>query len=317
MRFIIGRAARLIPVLFTVTFFSFMLLELLPGDPAERQLGQNATEENVTDLRAEMGLDDPLPVRYARWVGDALTGDLGESHRNNQPVAEALGQRAGVTIELLVSSQIIALGIAIPLAILAARRPGGWVDRLSTAGAFAFAAIPNFILAVVLVLMFAVQLRWFPATGLPPVSEQPLAHLRGLVLPSISLAMGSLAAYLRVLRSEMIVTLQEDFVLNARARGLPDWWVLLRHALRPSSLSLATVAGLVAGSLIGGTLIIETIFVLPGMGYLGVQAIHARDYPVVQGFVLVVAVGYVFLNFLIDVLYAVLDPRIRDVAIDA
>jgi peptide/nickel transport system permease protein len=312
VRFLGQRALRLLPVLFVVTFFSYVLLDLLPGDPAVQRLGQNATAETVAELREELGLDAPLPVRYVRWVGDALQGDLGSSFVNGQPVAEALSQRAGVTIELLVISQLIALGVAVPLAIGAARRPGRAFDRLTSGTAFAFMAVPDFILAVIFVLIFAVHLGWFPATGLPPFGESAFEHIRSLVLPTVSLALGSMATYLRVLRTELITTLQEDFVLNARARGLPDRWILLRHALRPSSISLTTVAGLITGALIGGTLIIEVIFVLPGMGSLAVQAIHGRDYPVVQGFVVVIGVGYVLLNFAVDALYAVLDPRIRD-----
>lgn len=312
MRFLGRRAVRLAPVLFVVTFFSYLLMDLLPGDPTEQLLGHNATEENVAELRHELRLDRPLPVRYAGWVADAATGDLGRSYTTGQPVAEALRRRAGVTVELLVVSQLLALAVSVPLAVLAARRPGGALDRISTATTFGFMAVPDFILGVMAVLVFAVTLGWFPATDLPAFGQDPGEHLRSLVLPTVSLALGSVATYLRVLRAEMIATLQEDFILNARARGLPDWWILLRHALRPSSLSLTTVAGLITGTLIGGTLIIEVIFVLPGMGSLAVDAIHSRDYPTVQGFVVVVGVAYVLINFAIDALYAVLDPRIRD-----
>jgi peptide/nickel transport system permease protein len=299
-------------VLFVVTFCSFLLLELLPGDPAVLRLGQNATDQRVAELREELGLDDPMPVRYVRWLGDAVTGDFGESAVTGESVGVALRQRVGVTAELLVVSQVVAVSLATALAVGAARRPGGLFDRLSTGAAFGFLAVPDFILAVLFVLIFAVSLGWFPATGLPSFTESPLEHLRSLVLPCLCLAMGSLATYLRILRAELVATLQEDFILNARAKGLPDWWVLLRHALRPSSVSLLTVAGLVTGTLIGGALIIEVVFVLPGMGSLAVQAIQARDYPMVQGFVLVVGVAYVLLNLFVDALYAAIDPRIRD-----
>lgn len=312
MRFLRRRAARLLPVLFVVTFFSYLLLDLLPGDPAVQRLGQNATEETVTELRRELGLDKPLPIRYVEWIADAASGDLGRSYVNNQPVADALRHRAGVTIELLVLSQLFALAVSVPLAIVAARRPGRALDRISTGTAFAFMAVPDFILAVIFVLVFAVRLGWFPATGLPSFWSDPGAHLLSLVLPVVSLALGSLATYMRVLRAELVATLQEDFILNARARGLPDRWILVRHALRPSAVSLTTVAGLITGALIGGSLIIEVVFVLPGMGSLAVQSIQSRDYPMVQGFVLVVGVGYVLLNFAVDALYAILDPRIRD-----
>jgi peptide/nickel transport system permease protein len=312
VRYLRRRALRLLPVLFVVTFCSFLLLEVLPGDPAVLRLGQNATEERVAELREELGLDDPMPARYVGWLGDAATGDLGESAVTGESVGGALRQRAGVTVELLVVSQVLAVSLATALALVAARRPGGVFDRLSTGAAFGFMAVPDFILAVLFVLIFAVSLGWFPATGLPSFTESPAAHIQSLVLPCLCLAMGSLATYLRILRTELVATLQEDFILNARAKGLPSWWILLRHALRPSSVSLLTIAGLVTGSLIGGTLIIEVVFVLPGMGSLAVQAIQARDYPMVQGFVLVVGVSYVLLNLLVDALYAAVDPRIRD-----
>jgi peptide/nickel transport system permease protein len=311
MGFLARRLARLLVVLLVVTFFSYLLLDLLPSDPTVSILGANATDEAVAELREELNLDDPLPVRYVAWVGDLLHGDLGESYLTGQPVAEAIRQRIGVSLELLVASQVVALAIAVPLALMAARRPGGIVDRTSTAGAFGFIAIPNFVLAILLVFVFAVRLQWLPATGLPPFSEEPAEHLRSLVLPSVSLAMASLAVYLRVLRTDMIATLQEDFILNAKAKGIPSWYILLRHALRPSSFSLLTVAGLSVGELIGGAVIVELIFAMPGMGSLAVQSIFSRDYLVVQGFVVVVAVGYVLTNFVIDLLYAVLDPRIR------
>jgi len=311
MRFLIRRLALLVPVLFVVTFGSYLLLDLLPGDPTIAILGPSATEEAVAALRAELQLDDPLPVRYVRWLGDIATGDLGRSFLTQQPVSEAIGQRIGVSLELLLASQVIALTLSVPTAILAARRPGGLLDRFSTGGAFAFLAIPNFVLAVLLVFVFAVRLGWFPATGLPPFGRDPGEHLRSLVLPAFSLAMAELAVYLRLLRTDMIATLQEDYILNARAKGMPGWYILLRHALRPSSFSLLTVAGLNMGRLIGGAVIVELIFALPGMGSLAVEAIFRRDYLVVQGFVVVVAVGYVLINFVVDLLYALLDPRIR------
>jgi len=311
MRFLIRRLALLLPVLFVVTFFSYLLLDLLPADPTIAILGPNATEEKVAELREELNLNDPLPVRYVSWLGDLVQGDLGRSYLNNQPVADAIKQRIGLSLELLLASQVIALGISVPLAIMAARRPGGILDRVSTAGAFGFLAIPNFVLAVLLVFIFAVRLDWLPATGLPPFSEDPGEHFRSLILPAVSLAMAELAVYMRLLRTDMIATLQEDFILNARAKGMPGWYILLRHAFRPSSFSLITVAGLNMGRLIGGALIIELIFALPGMGSLAVQSIFSRDYLVVQGFVVVVAVGYVLMNFIVDMLYAILDPRIR------
>jgi peptide/nickel transport system permease protein len=310
-RFLLRRLALLVPVLFAVTFFSYLLLDLLPTDVTIVKLGPNATEEAVEQLREELNLNDPLPVRYGKWVGDLFQGDLGRSFLNNQPVWEALRQRIGVTLELLIGSQIVALGIAIPVALLAARRPGGIVDRVSTGASFMFLAIPNFILAVLLVFLVALKLGWLPATGLPAFAEDPGEHFRSLILPVFSLALAELAVYVRLLRTDMIATLQEDYILNARAKGLPSWYIMLRHAFRPSSFSLLTVAGLNMARLIGGTLIIELIFAIPGMGELAVKSIYSRDYPIVQGFVVIVAVGYVLINFAVDILYSILDPRTR------
>ena len=311
MRFIRRRLLRLLPVLFAVTALSFLLLNLLPGDPTIALLGNNATPEAVAQLREEMGLDRPLPARYVSWLGNTATGDLGRSYLNNQPVFESIRERLPVTLKLLVMSQIIALSIAVPFAILAARRPGGLLDRVSTSLAFGFLAVPNFILAVVLVYVFAVRLDAFPATGLPDLDDGAFEHFRALVLPAFSLAMAELAAYLRLLRSDMVATLQEDFIAMARAKGMPSSRILLRHAFRPSSFSLVTVIGLNVGRLIGGTIIIEAIFALPGIGLLALQSIYSRDYLVVQGVVVVVAVGYVLINLAVDLLYAALDPRIR------
>lgn len=308
------RVGRLLLVLFTVSLLSFLLLDLLPADLAEQRLGSSATPEALTELRAELGLDDPLPVRYLGWLGDTLTGDFGQSLVTSQPVSKALVQRFGVTLELLVGAQLLALVASVPLGMLVAVRPNGAVDRVVNAIAYACMAIPSFILAVVLVLVFAVQLRWLPATGLPPFSESPMDHIRSLVLPVVSLAMGLLAVYVRLLRAEMVSTLREDYILNAQARGLPQRWILLRHALRPSSFALVTAVGLNTGVLIGGALVIEAIFVLPGMGSLAVSAIQSRDYPVVQAVVVVVASAYVVVNFAVDLIYGVLDPRVRDAA---
>ena len=309
-RFVLKRLALLVPVLFAVTAASFLLLDLLPGDTTTAILGPNATEEARAELRDELGLDQPIHVRYVQWLGDVAQGDFGESSINGQPVSEALSQRIGVTLELLIASQVIALTLAVPLGVLAARRPGSLLDRISTGTAFGFLAVPNFILGVLLVFLFSVRLGWLPSTNLPPFSEGAGDHLRSLVLPAVSLAMAELAGYLRLLRTDMMATLQEDFILNARAKGLPGWWILLRHALRPSSFSLVTVAGLNTGRLIGGTLVVEVIFAMQGMGSLAVQSIYQRDFLIVQGFVVVVAVGYVLVNFFVDVIYTILDPRI-------
>jgi peptide/nickel transport system permease protein len=311
LRFIMRKLAYLIPVLFAVTALTFLLIKLLPGDPAVNILGPSATQKAVDEIDTKLGLRKPLVVQYVDWLGRAAHGDLGQSYQNDQTTSSALKQRLPVTLELLLLSQVLALVVSVPLAILAARKPNGVLDRISTGAAFGFLSVPNFILAVVLVLIFSVKIHWFPATGYTPLTENPLQNLRSLVLPSVTLAVAELATYLRLLRTDMIATLQEDFVTMAKSKGLSDRHILIRHALRPSSFSLVTVGGLNLGRLIGGTFIVEIIFAIPGIGELTLRSIYNRDYLVVQGVTLVIAVGYVLANVIVDVLYTLLDPRIR------
>ena len=314
MRAVVGKVLYLIPVLFAVTALSFMLLKLLPGDPAVNILGASATPEAVETLHRQLGLDKPLIEQYGTFVNNALHGDLGRSYQNNQPTVEALRQRLPVTLELLLMSQFLALVLAVPIAIRAATRPDGLLDRISTGVSFGFLALPPYIVGVVLVLLFAVQFHIFPATGYTPLTQNPFENVRSLILPSVTLALAEIATYLRLLRADMITTLQEDFIMMARAKGMSPRRILWRHALRPSSFSLVTVAGLNFGRLIGGTFIVEILFALPGIGELTVQSIFSTDYLVVQGTVLLVAVGYVLVNFLVDLLYVIIDPRVRHAA---
>jgi len=311
MRTVVSKLTYLILVLLAVTLLTFLLLKLLPGDPAINILGPSATPQAVAQIHHHLGLDKPLPVQYLNWLGNAVRGNLGKAYQNNQTTVSALRQRLPVTIELLIISQLLALVISIPVAIYAAYRPNGWFDRVSTTTAFGLLSIPDFIVGVLLVLIFAVRLHWFPATGYTPISQNLQQNLKSMVLPSITLAVGELAAFVRLLRTDMIATLQEDYITMAKSKGMSDRHILLRHAFRPSSFSLVTVLGLNLGRLIGGTFIVETIFALPGIGDLAIRSIYSRDYLVVQGVVLVIAVGYVLANAAVDLLYTVLDPRIR------
>ena len=311
MRTVVSKLTYLILVLLAVTLLTFLLLKLLPGDPAINILGPSATPQAVAQIHHHLGLDKPLPVQYLNWLGNAVRGNLGKAYQNNQTTVSALRQRLPVTIELLIISQLLALIISIPVAIYAAYRPNGWFDRISTTTAFGLLSIPDFIVGVLLVLIFAVRLHWFPATGYTPISQNLQQNLKSMVLPSITLAVGELAAFVRLLRTDMIATLQEDYITMAKSKGMSDRHILLRHAFRPSSFSLVTVLGLNLGRLIGGTFIVETIFALPGIGDLAIRSIYSRDYLVVQGVVLVIAVGYVLANAGVDLLYTVLDPRIR------
>ena len=302
----------LIPVVFAVTVLSFGLLQLLPGDPAVLILGPSATKASVADLHRKLGLDRPLYFQYLHWLDRTfLHFDLGFSYQNHQTTITALHQRMPVTLELIVLSQIIAFLVAVPLALASATRPNSLIDRITTTASFGFLAVPDFILGVLLVFLFAVRIHLFPATGYTPLSANPLENLRSMILPSLTLALGSQAVYLRLLRTDLISTLQQDFITMAKAKGLPSRYILLRHAFRPSSFSLVTVSGLEIGRLIGGTFIVEVIYALPGIGSLAVQSIYTKDYLVVQGTVLLIAVSYVLANFLVDMLYGLIDPRVR------
>src|SRR6266516_5693849 len=309
--FVARKFLYLVPVLIAVSLLTFLIASLLPGDLASTILGDQATPENVAALRHDMGLDHPIWVRYLGWVGSVLQGDLGRSFRTGQTVLQAVTERLPVSFELMILAEITGLVIGVPLAIVCAARSGGAFDRFMTGSAFAMLSVPTFLSAILLIYLFAVELRWLPATGYVPFGEDPVGNLRSFLLPALTLALGEWPVLMRVLRSDMIATLQEDYIMMARAKGLKPSRILLVHALKPSSLTLVTVTGINIGRLIGGAIIIESIFALPGVGRLLVGSIYARDFIILQGVVLLVAVGFVLLNFVVDLLYAVLDPRIR------
>jgi len=302
---------RLAVVLLCVTLLTYLIVNILPGDVAIVILGSLATPQDIAGLRADLGLDRPMLVRYFDWLGSALSGDLGRSYRNGEPVAQAIADRLPVSLQLMVMAQIIALGIAVPVALLSVRRPGGFFDRMSASAAFGFLAMPNFMLGIVLIYLFSVTFDLLPATGFTPMSEGLWDNLVSMTLPALTLGLIEWTVLMRVLRSDLLTTLKEDFILLARAKGLPPWRVLLQHALRPSSFTLITVLGLNIGGLIGGAVIVEQIFALPGVGRLLLGGIFNRDLILVQGTVSFIAAGFVLINFLVDMLYAVLDPRVR------
>lgn len=310
-----GLLQKVIPVIATliaVSFLTFLLTDLLPGDPAEQILGpEGSTPEALERVRSDLRLDDPLPVRYVTWVVDAMQGDLGRSYRTGQEVTAAIRERLPVTLEVGGLALLFALAGAVPLGMFSAYRAGGPADRGITGASFALLAIPSFMMAILLILVFAVGLGALPATGWVRITDDLGANLRGALLPALSLAIGELAVYTRLLRSDMISTLQEDYVVLARAKGMPTLWILLRHALRPSSFSLLTIVGLQIGAIMSGSVVVETLFALPGVGRLLVDSIFQRDLVTVQGIALVVAVSYVAVNFIVDLLYSYLDPRIR------
>lgn len=313
MHWLARQLLRLVVVLFCVTLLTFTIVNVLPGDVAIAILGGLATPQDIAGLRADLGLDRPMLVRYFDWLGSALSGDLGRSYRSGEPVAHAIVERLPVSIQLMVMAQIIAVGVAVPVALLAVRRPGGLFDRLSASMAFGFLAVPNFMLGILLIYLFSVTFDWLPATGYTPLSESPWDNLVSMILPALTLGLIEWTVLMRVLRSDLLGTLKEDFILLARAKGLSPWRVLLRHALRPSSFALVTLVGLNIGQLIGGAVIVEQIFALPGVGRLLLGGIFNRDLILVQGTVSFIAAAFVVVNFLVDMLYAVIDPRVRHV----
>lgn len=311
------RVIGLVVVVLLVTLFTSFLLTLVPGDPVDTLIPVPDENEIVLERKAEvrdrLNLDEPFPVRYAAWLGDFVTGDMGSFYRvtDEDPVADRVKDALPVSLQLVVYSQIFALAVAVPFGVLTAYRAGSRFDRATNATAFGMLALPNFVLALVLAYYVGVWLGWLPVNGYINFSEDPAEHLRHMVLPTLTLAASQIAVYMRLLRSDMVATLQEDFIQMARSKGISDRRVLWRHALRPSSLTILTVAGLNVGALIGGAVVVEIIFRLPGMGTELVQAILSRQYVALQGFVAIIAIFYVLVNFLVDILYTVLDPRIR------
>ncbi len=307
------RLIQLIPILLGVTFLTFLILNLLPGNAALAILGQQATNESIARLNHQLGLDRPLLVQYWSWLVNAVQGRLGFDFINNQSVSSIIANRIPVDIELGLLSIVIALVLAIPTAVAAAWRPGGIVDRVASILSMATVSLPSFVLALVLVLLFAIRIPAFQPTGFVPINAGPLANLRSLALPAISLAAFPFGLYVQVLRGDLIKQLTTGtYIETARMKGASEWRIILRHALPNALLGLVTVVALNLGIIAGGSVLIEEIFALPGMGQTLVIAIDARNSPVVQGIVSVIAVVVVAANLLADIVYTLVDPRIRD-----
>lgn len=310
MRHLQRKLLHLASVLFIVTFVTFALVNLLPGDVSLAILGTEATPEGVARVRVELGLNDPLLLRYVHWMGQTVRGEFGRSYVSGEPVLDALVRSVPVSLELMALSLVLSVSLAIPAGLVAAYRQGRAVDRALGMIAAALLAVPSFILGLALMFLLALTLGWFPAVGYVPLSEDVLGNLRTFAIPAFTLALVEWPGFMLILRSDAIEVLQQDYVLMAKAKGLRDWHILLRHVLKLSSFTLLTVIGWTVANLIGGALIIENIFALPGVGRLIVGAINSRDFMLVQGAVTVVAVGFVLINFVVDMLYAVLDPRV-------
>jgi len=308
---VIARVSHLLLVLLAVTFVAFSLISLLPGDTVTAVLGENATPENMALARQELRLDDPVLKRYGSWLGDALQGDLGRSYRTKEPVVDAMRQRIPVTLELVLLSQLLALAIAVPLAIVAAVRRGGLIDRVIGGSALAMLAAPSYMVAIGLMALVAVKLAWLPSGGFVRLTENPLENLKAMILPVTALAVQEVASYMRLLRSDLIETLQQDYIWLARAKGVSNANIIRRHALRSSSVGLLTLAGVTLGRMLGGAVLIEVIFQLPGLGRYAIDAIANRDFTALQGAIVVFTVSFVLINFIVDVAYGYLDPRTR------
>ncbi len=302
---------RLIVVVLAVTAITFLMVNILPGDIAITTAGFGASPEDVEAIREDLGLNKNILIRYNLWLFDAVQGRFGQSILTGEPVLDAIFQRLPVTVELMAISQIFALILAVPFGIICGFKSGMTIDKTINTLAFGLMSIPTFIMSLLLIFFFSLKLNWLPATGYVPLSDSFGANLKSFILPGVSIALVEWGYLMRILRSDMIATLQEDFILMAKSKGLPTIHILFKHALRTSCFTLVTVLGIQIGHLIGGAVVVESIFALPGIGSLLIAAIYGRDYPVVQGCILFITISYVLINFIVDILYSVLDPRIR------
>jgi peptide/nickel transport system permease protein len=310
-RYVAWRLAQLVPVLFLASIAVWLMIYLIPGDPAIALLGGDATPEQLARARILMGLDQPLPVQYALWLGRVVRGDLGVSYLNGLPVRTMLAQRIPVTLQLTLASLVVALLIAGPLGIVAAVRPRSWIARGVTGYNALAMAVPTFWLGILLVLLFGIRLKWLPTSGFVPLWDEPARALRFLILPAFTLGAYVSAVLARFVRAALLETLFQDYVRTARAKGVREAAVVWLHALRNALIPVVTVVGLQFGAFMGGAVITEAIFDYPGLGRMLLQAILTRDYTVVQGTILFVVLAFVVINLLTDLVYALLDPRIR------
>ncbi|CAG9177218.1 ABC transporter permease [Cupriavidus pampae] len=311
LEIVIKRLISTIPVMLTVATLVFLLLRLAPGDPARVIAGDMASEDTITQIRGEMGLDQSVGTQYVRWLAALAQGDLGHSVLSKQPVSTLIAARLGPTFSLAGGAILLTIALAIPLGVLAAWRHRRLADRGIMAGAVLAFSVPAFVVGYLLILVFSVKLNWLPVQGYTPLAEGVGEYLSHLVLPVITLATIFVALITRITRASVLDVLGEDFVRTARAKGVTERFVLFRHALRNAAIPIVTVVGVALTTLISGVVVTETVFNISGVGRLIVDAVLSRDYPVVQGTILFFSFLYVFINLLIDIAYVVLDPRIR------
>jgi peptide/nickel transport system permease protein len=310
---LLRRLALTIPILFGTSIIVFLILRLVPGDPAASILGSNATEQAIVRVRTALGLDLPLWEQFGAWLGGVLRGDFGRDYITNQEITEQLALRLPITIELASIAFLLALLVAIPLGVVAAVREGGWTDRVVRAGAVLFIAVPDFVFGILGILLFALVLSLVPSSGYTPIEDGLLDNLRSLAIPAVALSLGLGGVLARVTRSAMLEVLGSDYVRFAKASGFSTRAIVFRYALRNASIPIITVIGLQVGYILGGTVVVEQLFGLPGLGQLIVEAMLARNYPVLQACILVFVVAFILANLITDLLYAVLNPRLRKV----
>lgn len=311
LRYICKRILSLIPVLAVVALVDFTIIHLTPGDPAAIMLGSDASETDLARLREQLGLTLPLYIQFTHWLSGVLQGDLGHSIFMNMPVTQAIWEHLGPTVSLSLLAELIAVLFALPLGVMAATRRGSWVDQLLMITGLLGISIPSFWLGLNFILLFAVKLNWLPAAGYQPLASGLLNHLKYLLLPALSLGIMQAALIARMTRASMLEVLGENYIRTAQAKGLNRPVIIYKHALRNAFIPVITVIGLTFATLIGGAVVTEMVFNIPGIGKLVVNSVLRRDYVVIQGTILMIAAAYVFINLFIDILYACIDPRVR------
>lgn len=311
LAYIVRRLFLTLPVMALVAIFVFLLLHLSPGDPAAIMAGENATSENIAAIRTKLGLDEPLWKQFALWAFSLVSGDLGQSLFWGDPVTTLIAQRAEPTVSLALTTISFAVIVAISLGVVAAANPGTWIDR----GVMGFAvmgfSLPVFVVGYMLIFLFAIELKWLPVQGYSRLAEGVIPWLRNLVLPSLALGMAYVALIARITRTTMLEVLAEDYIRTGKAKGVANRPLLLRHALKNAAVPIVTVVGIGVALLIGGVVITETVFNIPGIGRLVVDAIQRRDYPIIQGVIILFSAIYVLVNLAVDLSYTLFDPRIR------
>ena len=300
-----------IPVMAIVAIFVFSMLRLTPGDPASIIAGAAATSQEIVEIRARLGLDRPIVAQFFVWIGNMLSGDFGESFFFKKQVAELIVDRIEPTLALALTTMLLSIAIAVPMGVIAAYKQGTWIDRLVMGFSVLGFSVPVFVIGYILIFVFAIELNWLPVQGYQPLAEGFWGFLERLILPSLTLSVIYVALIARITRTSVLEVLGEDYIRTARAKGLTNYTVLMRHALRNAAVPIVTVIGIGVALLVGGVVVTESVFSIPGLGRLTVDAVLARDYPTVQAVILLFSAVYVLLNLAVDILYTFLDPRIR------